>query len=1300
MRPGDLVAADLEIQRLAGSGGMGEIYKAVDRRTGEPVAIKILKGEGGADAARFVREARILTQLEHPHIVRFVTLGTTANGAPYLVMEWLEGEDLATRLARAPLSVEQSLELAARVGEALGSAHARGIVHRDLKPANIFLPGGRIEDVKVLDFGIAHIGAGTRVTRTGAVVGTAGYIAPEQARGDTSVTAAGDVFSLGSVLFECLTGERAFPGAHVIAVLTKILFEDAPRVRDRRPELPEALDALLARMLSKDPEERPRDGAEAAAALRALGSMRAAPPGRAGEDAITAITGGERRAVAVILIGAPAESATDTAGTVEIAGSEALREEAEKHGGKLELLVGGMAAVVLSDPGMATDLAAQAARCALGLRAHAEGRPIALTMGRGEPTRRPSVGRAIDQAARLVGDAASAGSAITLRTARERSATIALDEVTAGLLDARFDVRLGERGPELHGERALGEGTRTLLGKATPCVGRERDLRALEDLFATCAEERTAQAVLVTAPPGVGKSRLAQELLRAVRARHEGAAVWIARGDPLRTGSAFALLGQAIRGACGIHDGEPIEARREKLSQRVAARFAASDRPRVAELLGELINAPFPDDASPSLRLARADAQLMNDRMLGAFLDFVAAECAAQPTMIVLEDLHWGDLPSAQFLDAALREHADLPLFVFALARPEVHDRFPKLWAARQLYVVRLSELGRKASERLARHVLGDRVGADTIERLVRLSEGNAFYLEELIRATAEGKGADLPETVVAMVQSRLGGLDEASRRLLRAASIFGEVFWAGGVAALLGAADRGIEGLGELAERELIMRRDESRFPGEEELAFRHALMREGAYAMLTDEDRALGHQLAGEWLERRGERDALVLAEHFERGGEGARAGALYLRAAQQAHVGSDAETTISHARRGLACPVPVEVRAGLLGMLCEASTWKLEALASTRPHAEELVRITAPGTAAWVQGMFVKLFAAFNARELPEVAATLTALMSTAPRPDAAAQLTFALGTAAYVLDTAGRIEQANAVLARVDAIAREVGELDGSPRLWLDVIEGARCAYAREDPWAGLERSRTVRATGERLSYRRIIVGSPVIIAMNLWFLGRRDEAERMMISIALPDEELGHGGSIRPFCLAWMLAERGAFGEARAWAERMIASGRARALLVHEGRAHWALAEVLRREGASAEAEQALETALSMLGAVSPLDLPGALATRAALRLAEGRAEEALAAAEQGYALSEAQGACGYFRGPFLRLVRAECLFATGNLEGARAALAEAHARIRRTADRIGDPALRESFLGEVLECVKTLALAREWLGDV
>src|SRR5262249_28289514 len=158
--------------------------------TGEPVAIKVLRGCDGHDAVRFQREAWVLHELRHPGIVRYVAEGLDPNGAPYLVMEWLTGCDLNARLQRAELSVAESVALVRRVAEALAVVHAQGVVHRDIKPHNLFLPDERVEDVKLIDFGIARRRDHTQaLTGTGMAIGTPGYMAPEQARGDPDIDA-------------------------------------------------------------------------------------------------------------------------------------------------------------------------------------------------------------------------------------------------------------------------------------------------------------------------------------------------------------------------------------------------------------------------------------------------------------------------------------------------------------------------------------------------------------------------------------------------------------------------------------------------------------------------------------------------------------------------------------------------------------------------------------------------------------------------------------------------------------------------------------------------------------------------------------------------------------------------------------------------------------------------------------------------------------------------------------------------------------------------------------------------------
>ncbi len=618
---------------------------------------------------------------------------------------------------------------------------------------------------------------------------------------------------------------------------------------------------------------------------------------------------------------------------VESGGRErAVRTVVERQRGKLEVLADGSLLVLFSSADAATDLVARAARCALALRPLLASAPVTIVSGRDLLGPRLPTGELIDRAVQIAADGGAA---------------VHVDEVTAGLLGPSFDVEEEGGAFLLRGERSEPDGQRPLLGKPTACVGRERELLQLEALFDQCVEERMASAVLVTAPAGVGKSRLVREFLRRLRARGSPAEIWLGQGDSMSAGSAFGILARTIRSAAGIRDGEPLEVRRQKLTDRVRMRLGP-DAQRVTALLGELIGTPFADDSEPLLAALRQDPVMLGEQMRRAFLAFLRAECSARPLLVVLEDLQWGDVPTVRFLDAALDALRELPLMAIAAGRPEVHVLFPRLWAARGAQEIRLRELPRRASERLVRQVLGEQIDAETVDTIVGRAEGHAFYLEELIRAVAAGKGTAAPESVLAMVQGRLERLDPQARRVLRAASVFGETFWKGGVEALLGTTGASAW-LAELCEQEMIAAKEQGRFPGDVEYWFRHALVREAAYGMLTDADRVLGHRLAGEWLEEVGEADPMVLAEHFERGEERDRAVAWFFRAAEQALEGGDLDAVLARAGRGLASGASDVTKGALLTMQGYVHTWRTQYADAAARYAEALPELL-QGSVHW--------------------------------------------------------------------------------------------------------------------------------------------------------------------------------------------------------------------------------------------------------------------------------------------------------------------------------------------------------------
>ncbi|AUX44183.1 protein kinase [Sorangium cellulosum] len=918
MREGTLVAGRFEVHRLAGAGGMGVVYRATDQLTGRPVALKVAPPEL---AARFRRESRLLEAMQHPLIVQHIAHGANDDGALWLAMEWLEGVTLDARLAQGALPVADALLVAHQIAEALAAVHALGIAHRDLKPSNVLLRDGRVDGVVLLDFGIARAASPSRsttfVTEASSLVGSLGYVAPEQARGDADVDARADVFALGVLLFECVAGQRPFAADDPLAEMCRILLEEPPRLSDRRPEVPPSVDELVARLLAKDPAGRPADGRAASAAVAEARALLARSPGEGPGGGPASVTDDERRLLSVVLVGAAAPAAGgpppddrgargtrgngshggargngsgggdggargsgsgggDRAGASVEQEPESARDAADEvvaglasaFGGERVRLPGGTRMVVLSSQteealsgrsGAGTmyafDLAARAAQCALALKAALPARPVALATGRAQLRGRLPAGDVIDRAvARL----------------REAQGAVRVDEVTAGLIAPRFEVEGGGRSFALKGERDTAEPDRTLLGRVTAFVGRDREIAMLRGLFEQSAEEPVARAALVLGEAGIGKSRLRSELVRAVRAADARASVYVARGDPVAAGAPFGMVGELVLAAAGCAPGEPIEARRRKIREHVARSVPEADARRVAGFLGEIAGTPFDDDPGPELHAAREDTFLMAEQVRRAALDWLAARCEAGPVVVVFEDMHWSDHGSVSVLDEALQVLSDRPLLVLGFARHGAMETFPGLWAQRGVQHIKLGALSPRAAERLVRSALGEELDAAEVARLVEHADGHPFFLEELVRVRAEGRG-DLPPTVVALMHTRIEALPAEARRTLRAASVFGGSFWPAGVRQLLGggtSAESLDRWLKSLLTEELVVRRGGSRYPGHDELTFRHALVRDAAYGMLTDGDRAAGHRAAARWLRSVGETDERVLAEHAERG------------------------------------------------------------------------------------------------------------------------------------------------------------------------------------------------------------------------------------------------------------------------------------------------------------------------------------------------------------------------------------------------------------------------------------------------
>jgi serine/threonine-protein kinase len=299
VRVGDVLVGKFRVERLIGEGGMGFVLQAHHLQLEEKVAIKLLKRsalENPDTVERFSREARAAAKLKSEHVARVLDVGQLEDGTPFMVLEHLDGSDLSRVLAaRGPLPISEAIDCIVEACEALAEAHARGIVHRDIKPENLFLVrrDTGLSSVKVLDFGISKVALSGTVNdvnvgskQTTSILGTPYYMSPEQLRSTRTVDLRADIWSLGAVLFELLTGLTAWESQEFTPLVAEILESPHRSLRDVRPDAPEGLERVIGRCLEKNPQKRFANMAEVAVALVPYGSKRARV---AAEKAVTIV---------------------------------------------------------------------------------------------------------------------------------------------------------------------------------------------------------------------------------------------------------------------------------------------------------------------------------------------------------------------------------------------------------------------------------------------------------------------------------------------------------------------------------------------------------------------------------------------------------------------------------------------------------------------------------------------------------------------------------------------------------------------------------------------------------------------------------------------------------------------------------------------------------------------------------------------------------------------------------------------------------------------------------------------------
>jgi eukaryotic-like serine/threonine-protein kinase len=887
-----VIASRFRIAREVGRGAVGIVYRAADLVSGLDVALKVIAASG-ADAtehARFTREGQLLAELSHPGIVRVVAFGSLdasavdaigrrlEEGSPYVAMEWLEGEDLQARQRRAPLDLRQSLDVGRQIAAALAAAHDAGIVHRDIKPSNIFLletsadsptsgvfapsdpaekqvtPTRRAASLraKLVDFGVASAND-VRLTKTGAVVGTPAYMAPEQARGD-GADVRSDIYSLGAMLFELIAGRPPHIGPTSIATLARLVTSPAPRLSELLVDVPPKLDELIQRMLSSHPEERPASARDVEAELLEIsasadlsGVSRAAP--------MTDGTGSGTRLVTTLV------ALNVATGEDRVRAIERLKEQ-------------GADALPLSVDSLVVHLGAQRAygdeasrALDIGQQLSAQGARVGVATGRMRVDLIRSAGQVVDRAAALAREAGPG--------------RLLADSTTTELARGRFQFEAITRGAAAV---VPGSKARRDAGTATPFVGREAEFNVTLAAYDRCIDDHTPVVVSVSGPPGIGKSRLGREFIAHLGASQAHHPVITVRCESYGRAQALGVAADALRLLMGLAQSISLEQAEDAVRAR---KLPYNDGGLLAHLLA---NEPFPQAIEP--RGAR-------DSLYLSMTDLVLSAVSAEPAAIILEDAQWSDPESIAWFDHLLGRATGRAFLMVMLMRPAFWRNQGQRFIGRDHVRVELRPIARKATREIARAVLGSSATDALLDQVAQQAAGSPLFAEELARVIASGKDVAKAPTIEAAIQVSLDALDDMSREAVMRASIFGLTVWDAGLSEVEVAEPE--IALRKLVSAEFLVEQARSRFPDTREFLFKHALVREVAYASAGEEQKAQLHGKAARWLAALGE-DAATVAQHFDLGKNHVEAANYWEAAARRALATNSLKDAVTMADRAL--------------------------------------------------------------------------------------------------------------------------------------------------------------------------------------------------------------------------------------------------------------------------------------------------------------------------------------------------------------------------------------------------------------
>ncbi|MGF1465307.1 MAG: protein kinase [Sandaracinaceae bacterium] len=1237
---------------LLGRGGMGIVYRC-ETPDGRLVAVKVLREDlEGLDQAivqRFQREA--LIRIDHPNIVKVLDSGAV-QGNPFIVFELLEGRSLAGVLeGRRKLTPGEVVATLGSVCAGLEAAHAEGVIHRDLKPGNVFCCADGT--IKLLDFGVARLKERSSLTLTGAIVGTPAYLSPEQINGRRGVDGRSDLWSLGVIGYEALSGRLPFRQDAPYAVLMSILLEEPTPLTQIAPKVPPELAELIMRCLQKAPADRPASARAVADALAAMRPERWEAPA---EDVVISAPASsvslpvdEQRVVALVL-------------AREVDRADLAYEAIEQQGG----VAVPMRENVLGLFGTRTwhgDEVSRAVSAGLACRRHARqvgvgaGRAIGGDRGQGVS------GEAVEAAYRA--------SAVALEG-------VGVDRRSAPAVFGLHDTRVVEGHPDL--VEVLGAASGVIRSQTTPLFGREAEVTALQEAWAQANEMQTPTMVVLRGPAGIGKTHIRRTFQAWLTERD--IAVLGARGDPAHELRFLWLLGAVIRRDVAARWPElPLpKALRERVRELLGPETVGGLDG--AGLLGELLGVSSTETVS--LEQAASDPQLMGDMVRLTVEDYLAAVLERGQGALILEDAQFADEATLDLVEGLPDRLGRSPTLALVLVRSDAAydpaERFA-LWPS--LRVIDVGPLDRAPALELAQLVGGSELSPELADAVVRRAEGNPLYVEHMVLALRHaGHSAQsdlpLPVTVEGAIQSLLQQLSAEERELCKRASIFPQTFDASALAAL-GLDDPKLT-VDRLIERGVLEKRAVAARFELPTFAFRADLVREVASRMLTAEAGRALHGRAAAYLARSPDADPELVADHYDQAGEPTEAAAWYARAAIEASGRGDAPSVLRCTGRALELGAPEH----LLFEMHYLRADSLRFLHGRTEQGEELQRAmeVAVTPVQRVRAMIDLAGFLLRTGKAREGLARAASAVREARRIGAPTVRALAHAQHGEALILADRPDQASAAFDRAD----ETLAGTSAPRVAsLVAAYRAQLAAVRGDFGASLAwRRRATDLCGQANDLRRA-ASNQVNAAALLNRHGLYDEAVEALQQAAESGRRVGNriAEDYARANLGYALVELGRFEEAFAeLAEAGAAAARA------DDRRLGSFVALYQARGrlAAGDAERALAEAALLLESMEAYEEPNvailarAVAGQAALALRDEA--KALEHAEAAMERLERLGTIEEDRAE-VYLTYAAALAANGRAAEADEVRQRGRAWLLDAAGRITDDALRRSFLEAV-----------------